>query len=57
MGESEPIPINELRTALPGSSTASREHFDEFTGLASADCTAAPTQAAYADDARETRAC
>ena len=37
-GES-PIPINKLRTALPGSSTASRVHFDEFTGLASADCT------------------
>ena len=34
-----PIPINKLRTALPGSSAASREHFDEFTGLASADCT------------------
>ena len=37
--ESAPIPINELRTALPGSTTASREHFEEFTGLASADCT------------------
>ena len=34
-----PVPINELRAALPGSTTASREHFDEFTGLASADCT------------------
>ena len=44
MGESEPIPINELRTALPGSSTASREHFDEFTGLASADCTDAEAE-------------
>ena len=42
--ESEPIPINELRTALPGSSTASREHFDEFTGLASADCTDAEAE-------------
>ena len=37
--EPAPIPINALRTALPGSTTASREHFDEFTGLASADCT------------------
>lgn len=39
-----PIPINELRGALPGSSTASREHFDEFTGLASADCTDAEAE-------------
>ena len=37
--QEEPVPINDLRSALPGSSTASREHFDEFTGLASADCT------------------
>lgn len=35
----EPVPINELRAALPGATTGSREHFDEFAGLASADCT------------------
>ena len=43
-GEPEPVPINELRSALPGSSTASRQHFDEFTGLASADCTDAEAE-------------
>lgn len=43
-GKAAPIPINELRTALPGSSTASRQHFDEFTGLASADCTDAEAE-------------
>ena len=37
--EPAPVPINELRASLLGSTTASREHFDEFTGLASADCT------------------
>ena len=42
--EPEPVPINELRTALPGGNTASREHFDEFTGLASADCTDAEAE-------------
>ena len=43
-GKPAPVPINELRTALPGSSTASRQHFDEFTGLASADCTDAEAE-------------
>lgn len=43
-GTPAPVPINELRAALPGSSTASREHFDEFTGLASADCTDAEAE-------------
>ena len=44
-GKPVPVPINELRAALPGSSTASRQHFDEFTGLASADCTDAEAEA------------
>ena len=35
----EPIAVNALRAALPGGTTGSREHFDEFTGFASADCT------------------
>lgn len=35
----EPVPLNTLRAALPGGTTGSREHFDEFSGLASADCT------------------
>lgn len=35
----EPVPVNALRAELPGGTTGSREHFDEFSGLASADCT------------------
>ena len=35
----EPVPVNALRAELPGATTGSREHFDEFSGFASADCT------------------
>lgn len=42
--EAAPVAINEVRAALPSSSTANREHFDEFTGLPSADCTDAEAE-------------
>ncbi len=38
-GADAPVPINELRAALPGGTTGGRRPFDEFSGLASADYT------------------